>query len=195
MDTTHANPELFAALAAAQSEVENADKTAKNAHFNNKYADLAEVLNTVRPVFSKNGLSITQATGFNGELVTVTTLLAHKGGGYITSEAACKPAKTDAQGIGAATTYLRRYSLAAMTGVAQEDDDGNAAAHNGKPQAVPKAEKVISEQEEIDLRTALGDDTSRIEGCCAYFGVERLSDLPASKLAEAKTLATRKRAA
>ena len=40
----HATPELFAALADAQGEVENASKNAANPHFRSKYADLAEVL-------------------------------------------------------------------------------------------------------------------------------------------------------
>lgn len=134
-----ATPELFAALAAAQGEVENASKSSNNPHFRSKYADLAEVLNTVRPVFAAHGLSIMQSTAFNGAFVSVTTLIGHKDGGLIYSTASCVPAKTDAQGVGAATTYLRRYSLAAMAGIAQEDDDGNAAAHNRKPQAVTEA--------------------------------------------------------
>jgi len=138
MDTSHANPALFAALAAAQGEIENAAKNAANPHFRSKYADLAEVLNTVRPVFAKNGLSMLQSTGFDGALVSVTTLVAHKDGGFLTAVASCVPAKTDAQGVGSATTYLRRYSAAAVAGIAQEDDDGTAAAHNGKPQPVTK---------------------------------------------------------
>lgn len=133
MDLQHATPELFTALAKAQAEVENADKNSSNPHFKSKYADLAEVLNTVRPVFAKHGLSILQAPSFDGALCHVTTTIAHSGGGHVTSIASCVPAKTDGQGIGAATTYLRRYSLSAMAGVAQEDDDGNAAAHSGKP--------------------------------------------------------------
>ena len=32
------------------------------------------------------------------------------------------------KGVGSAVTYLRRYSAAAMAGIAQEDDDGNGAA-------------------------------------------------------------------
>lgn len=138
MNTDKATPELFAALALAQAEVENADKNSSNPHFKSKYADLAEVLNTVRPVFSKHGLSILQSTEFNGSLVSVTTAVAHKSGGIVTSTAACVPAKTDAQGVGSATTYLRRYSLSAMAGVAQEDDDGQSSAHNRKPVVVGK---------------------------------------------------------
>lgn len=134
MNTDKATPELYAALAEAQAEVENASKNSANPHFKSKYADLAEVLNTVRPVFAKHGLSILQSTEFNGSLVSVSTAVAHKSGGIVTSTASCVPAKSDAQGVGSATTYLRRYSLAAMCGVAQEDDDGQSAAHNRKPE-------------------------------------------------------------
>lgn len=136
MNTDKATPELFAALALAQGEIENAAKNSNNPHFKSKYADLAEVLNTVRPVFAKHGLTLIQSTEFNGALVSVVTLLAHKSGGFITATASCVPAKTDAQGVGSATTYLRRYSAAAVAGIAQEDDDGQSAAHNGKPASV-----------------------------------------------------------
>lgn len=138
MNTEKATPELFGALAKAQAEVENATKGSSNPHFKSRYADLAEVLNTVRPVFAKNGIAILQSTGFDGSLVSVSTILAHASGGLVSSVASCVPAKTDGQGIGAATTYLRRYSLAAMAGVAQEDDDGNSAAHSKTPEEIAK---------------------------------------------------------
>jgi hypothetical protein len=141
MNTEHATPELFAAIAKAQSEVENATKGSTNPHFKSKYADLAEVLNTVRPTFAKHGLSLLQSTAFEGSLVSVTTVVAHESGGHVSSVASCVPAKSDAQGIGAATTYLRRYGLAAMTGVAQEDDDGAGASHNREPVPVTEARK------------------------------------------------------
>jgi hypothetical protein len=139
MELSNANAPLFAALAAAQAEVENAIKGNVNPHFKSRYADLAEVLNTVRPVFARHGLSILQSTAFDGINVSVTTTLAHAEGGWVSSCASCVPARVDAQGIGAATTYLRRYALAAMAGVAQEDDDGNAASHQQRP-ATPARE-------------------------------------------------------
>jgi hypothetical protein len=83
MNLEHATPELFAALAKAQNAVENAHKGSLNPHFKNRYADLAEVLNTVRPVFSECGLSIVQETSFDGSLVSVTTALCHEKGGYV----------------------------------------------------------------------------------------------------------------
>jgi hypothetical protein len=79
---------------------------------------------------------LTQFPEFDGARASVVTVIGHKEGGYITGTAACVPAKSDAQGIGAATTYLRRYGAAAAAGIAQEDDDGQAAAHNKKPAAV-----------------------------------------------------------
>jgi hypothetical protein len=136
MNTEHANAALFAALALAQGEIENASKNAANPHFKSKYADLAEVLNTIRPVFAKHGLTLVQFPQFDGARASVETLIGHKDGGYVTSLASCVPAKSDAQGIGSATTYLRRYSAAAAAGIAQEDDDGQAAAHNKKPSPV-----------------------------------------------------------
>lgn len=132
MDTSNATPELFAAISVAQGKIENATKNAQNPHFKNNYADLAEVLNTVRPVFSGEGLSLIQSTEFDGDLVSVSTVIGHKSGGFITSRASCKPVKLDAQGIGAATTYLRRYSAAAIAGISQEDEDGNNASSRSK---------------------------------------------------------------
>src|SRR3546814_15315310 len=108
---------------------------------------LAEILNTTRPVFAKHGLSLSQFPGFDGALASVTTLIAHKSGGYITAVASCVPAKTDAQGIGSATTYLRRYPAAAAAGIAQEGEAGHAAAPNGNPKAVSNAERAKAQRQ------------------------------------------------
>lgn len=119
--------ELATALAKAQAELENASKTSANPHFKSKYADLAEILNTVRPVFSANGLSVTQCPSFNAGIVSVETVLMHSSGQWMSSIISAPVGKQDAQGVGSAVTYCRRYALAAVAGVAQEDDDGNAS--------------------------------------------------------------------
>jgi hypothetical protein len=134
--------ELATALAKAQAEVENASKNAANPHFKSKYADLAEVLNTVRPVFSRNGLAIIQSPGFADGLASITTTIAHSSGQYMTDTVHAPVGKQDAQGVGSALTYLRRYSLAAFAGVAQEDDDGNAASQKAPQQARMSADQL-----------------------------------------------------
>jgi len=130
MNTDKATPELFTALSAAQGEIENAEKNSTNPHFGSRYANLAEVLNTIRPVFAKHGLSIVQSPSFDGSHASVTTIVAHSSGGFIVDRASCVPKKFDGQGIGDSTTYLRRYAAAAFAGIAQEDDDGESAKHD-----------------------------------------------------------------
>lgn len=173
MNTNHATPELFAALAKAQAEVENATKSSTNPHFKNRYADLAEVLNTVRPVFAKHGLSLIQSPSFDGSLASVTTTIAHSGGGYVSGTASCVPGKSDAQQIGSATTYLRRYALAAMCGVAQEDDDGNSVAHDNKPAALPVAvEAAIKSAESVEALRALYKGLPKAQQVAAVPAIE-----------------------
>jgi hypothetical protein len=131
---------LAKAIALSQLHVENALKSSTNPHFKSKYADLAEILNTVRPVFSANGIAIVQTPTFESGVASVETMLCHESGEFISSICSSPVSKQDAQGIGSAITYLRRYSLAAMCGVAQEDDDGNGASDKDKPKqpATPK---------------------------------------------------------
>lgn len=134
---------LAQALAKAQGEMENASKNSQNPHFRSKYADLAEIINTVRPVLAKHGLSVTQFPSYDGTLAHVETVIAHESGEWMSGITSSPVQKADPQGIGSATTYLRRYSLAAVCNLAQEDDDANAASKGPKqaaqaPKAAPK---------------------------------------------------------
>ena len=204
MNLDHATPELFAALAKAQNAVENAHKGSLNPHFKNRYADLAEVLNTVRPVFSECGLSIIQETSFDGSLVSVTTALCHEKGGFITATASCVPAKADAQGVGAATTYLRRYSLAAITGVAQEDDDGQSAINPAKANPVKSvAAPAQAPASNPVVVYAITDDLIKLRQRMTYLQVneaaflnkldiESISTMPANKVVRANQLLDKK---
>jgi hypothetical protein len=66
MYTETGNAELYGALAKAQGEIVNAAKNAKNPHFKSDYADLASILDTVKPALSKNGIAVFQGTAFDG---------------------------------------------------------------------------------------------------------------------------------
>lgn len=120
--------DLAAALAKAQGEIKNAAKSSDNLYFKSKYADLAEVLSVAREPLAKNGLSIMQANeGVTNGYMSVTTLLLHSSGQFIKATGTFPVGKQDPQGAGSALTYARRYSLAAMLGIAQDDDDANTA--------------------------------------------------------------------
>ena len=154
--------ELAAALALAQGEVENAHKNSANPHFRSKYADLAEIINTVRPVFAKHGLAIVQSPSYADGLVSVTTLLTHKSGQWIRDVASSPAPKLDPQGVGSAVTYLRRYAIGAFACIASEaDDDGNAASQRkvASPSAsdLEKASNMLRACQSLaDLKTAYG---------------------------------------
>jgi hypothetical protein len=114
---------LFAALAAFQAEVRNPAFDAVG-HHKNGYATLQQHLQTIRPVLSKHGLSLIQLISTLDQRIVVRTVLAHANGGWIGSEAAV-PMGDDIQKMAGKITYLRRYMVAAITGVAgDQDDDG-----------------------------------------------------------------------
>ncbi len=120
--------ELATALAKAQGEMRNAGKNADNPYFKSKYADLSEILKAAKEPLAKYGLAIMQLyDGMSGKDISVTTMLMHSSGQYIANTGNYPVTKQDIQGVGSAITYARRYSLAAMLGLAQEDDDGNTA--------------------------------------------------------------------
>ena len=133
MRTSESIQDLSAAMAAAQGAMKPAVKDATNPHFKSKYADLSSVFEAVREPFAKNGLSVWQELGNAEGGVTVTTRLVHKTGQWVEFGPLYVPAgKQDAQGLGSAATYARRYGLASALGVcADEDDDGTAASQGG----------------------------------------------------------------
>jgi hypothetical protein len=120
--------ELFAALALTQSELKGAQKDGKNPYFKSKYATLSSVWEAARDPLTKHGLCVTQVFNTKDDRLYLTTILAHKSGQYILSEAELPlGAKKDPQAIGSAISYFRRYALAAIVGISTADDDAEEA--------------------------------------------------------------------
>lgn len=125
---------LAAALAKAQGEISGAKKDEENPFYKSKYADLASVWDACREPLSKHGLSVIQTTGFDSkDQFTLFTVLAHSSGEWIESAYPLNPVKNDPQGMGSCVSYARRYSLAAIVGIYQVDDDGNEASLSSRP--------------------------------------------------------------
>lgn len=149
MNTSPTIGELATALAAAQREIGVAVKDATNPHFRSKYADLQAIDEACRPSLSRHGIAIAQGTGYADGFVFVTTRLMHaESGEWIESTLHIAPSKHDAQGVGSAITYARRFGLSALAAVpAGVDDDGEAAvgrgAPHGQPVAVPPPATVV----------------------------------------------------
>lgn len=122
--------ELAAALSKFQGKVNNPNNshTADAGKFKYKYAPLDEILNLIRPLLAAEGLSVIQSPIREDNLVGVKTLLLHASGQYMEFEPILLPLeKTTAQGVGAAITYSRRYSISSILGIASENDDDAAS--------------------------------------------------------------------
>lgn len=128
METSDNIGQLTKALSVAHQSFKPVLKDASNPFFKSKYADLAGVIESTSDALSKNGLVIIQSPRLKENRVSVTTLLAHSSGEWISDELELPLSKFDAQGAGSAITYARRYAYQAIVGVAAEDDDGNAAS-------------------------------------------------------------------
>ena len=118
---------LAGALAKAQGMMGGVAKGKVNPFYKSKYADISDCLDACLPALSKNGLAISQGNRFcNTTGYYITTTLLHESGQWLKSEIRIPLTnKKDAQEIGSACTYGRRYGLTAMVGLAQIDDDGN----------------------------------------------------------------------
>ena len=134
MNKSEAINDLAAALAKAQSQMTGAIKDSANPFFKSKYADLASVWEACRKPLSDNGLSVTQMV--NG--ANLDTLLMHASGQWVSSTAVLAPVKNDPQGMGSCISYMRRYCLAAIVGVFQQDDDAESAVGRNPNRAQPR---------------------------------------------------------
>ena len=129
--------ELAAALSKAQGDMQAAIKDCVNPFYKSKYADLGSVWDAARPVLAKNGLCVMQTTEMVGDKIALVTTLAHSSGQWMKSYLPLNPSKNDSQGVGAAITYSRRFSLSALVGVVcDDDDDGETAVGRGKTKNV-----------------------------------------------------------
>lgn len=110
-------------------------KTSLNPHFQSKYADLSSIVEMAAPILAKHGLSVIQApeTEWTQDgtipVDVLTTTVMHESGQFFQFTTPIYATKKDAQGYGSGVTYARRYAYsAALSIVADVDDDGNAAS-------------------------------------------------------------------
>ena len=138
----------------AQKEIKHAVKDSKNPHMRNTYASLNAVIDEVKPVLNKHGLVLTQLVHMISDMpgyVAVSTKVVHAESGEFEKDQVFVPVKhkfnkegvdlgPDAQELGSAITYGRRYGLQALCAIASEDDDGNSAAGVAAPVSSPAAQ-------------------------------------------------------
>jgi hypothetical protein len=148
MKTSPSITTIAAVLPKAQAEIKGALKDATNPHFRSKYADLTSVIEACKAALNKHGITFLQPVRSGEDGVIVETVLLHTSGEWISDELELPVSKNDAQGVGSAITYGRRYGLQSMVGIPAEDDDGNAAAKSPADRVL--ARPTDAKQEAVD---------------------------------------------
>lgn len=120
---------LAAALCQAQKQFKVAAKSGYNPHFKSHYSTLKDQIEATQDGLHANGLSVIHRPQNDGNgMVGVETLLVHISGQILPTMLLLKPTSDSPQAAGSAISYAKRYNYGAITGLAEEDDDGNAAS-------------------------------------------------------------------
>jgi hypothetical protein len=101
-----------------------------------KHEDLAEVIETIRPVLHKHGLAHRFRTEQTGDHVTVTCIITghgHREETALSSTRDTSGGKNNLQEIASTVTYLERYTLKAALGLAASHDDDGRGSEGGTP--------------------------------------------------------------
>jgi len=149
MKTSESITKIAPALVNAQKDFLSAKKSSNNPFFKSKYADLQSVISAVKESLNDNGIAFIQSpTESENDVLKLTTRLLHESGEWIEDTSVCPLVKRDPQAFGSALSYLRRYSLSAMLGIYQADDDGNEAT---KKTDVDVTDIVVAIKEASDM--------------------------------------------
>ena len=132
------------ALATAQGECKDIQKNKQG--YGYKYATLESILSMLRPVLAKNKLSIIQSHGIENNIITVTTRLMHSSGEWLEDTGGVEfqvlKGMNNAQSVGSAITYLRRYQISAFMNITSDEDvDGEADVAQTKKNTQQPAEQ------------------------------------------------------
>lgn len=168
---------LIEALAKAQLKFKPVLKQNENAAFTrgnriSYYADLATYIDATQAALAEQGLVVTQWPDVAPEAksMSLVSFLMHSSGewmrGRLTLPATGRDGFTP-QSCGSSITYARRYSYAAITGCASEDDDGNAASGKGTAEAAQQVG-----QAKIDALKAKAKAAEPVQLCCYPAGEE-----------------------
>ncbi|MGF6434352.1 ERF family protein [Bradyrhizobium elkanii] len=176
------------AISGAKAEIPPIQRNAKG-HNDKRYADFAAIAKVVDPILSKHGLSYRFRTS-QGERISVTCVLSHKSGHSeettLSGPADASGSKNAIQAIGSTLTYLQRYSLVQMLGLAASNDDDGKSAADGE---------MIS-QDQVEQLIALADEVGADKRAfCQYFKVDGIAQLPAMEFNRAVAALNKKRGA
>jgi len=114
---------IYQKLFHLQQEIGSISKDAKNPFYKSKYFDINSLIGQLKPLLAKHKLLLMQPINDN----KVYSVIHDLDGSSVTSSMEL-PVGLDAQKMGSAVTYFRRYTLQSLLGLQAVDDDGNLAS-------------------------------------------------------------------
>lgn len=144
--------------------------SSKGPNINYRHASLANVTEKINSALSQHGLSATWDISNNKDLVEVTCKITHCDG-HSEQTKICAPidvggSKNSIQSIGSTISYLQRYTLLSLTGLAAQDGDDDG-----------RGSERISEEEVANLKTELESLGVDIELFLKFMKVDRLENI------------------
>lgn len=175
-------------MAAAKAEIpviaknREVDFTSQKGRTHYWYEDLSAVASVVTPILARHHLSYRFRTSSPpNEPVTVTCIISHRLG-HCEENTLCGPRddtgnKNSLQQVGSALTYLQRMTLKAALGLAAaKDDDGRTSAAENNP---------VNDEQAAEITLLLTETKSDLDRFLKWAGAESVSDIMASKYADA----------
>lgn len=188
-ETGQARKAFDRSIAAAKAKMTPIQRNAKG-HNDKRYADFAAIAKVVDPILSEHGLSYRFRTA-QGDRISVTCILSHEDGHSeettLSGPADASGSKNAIQAIGSTLTYLQRYSLVQMLGLAASNDDDGKTASAGDKITDEQAKEIADKCKEVS-------DTFDAN-FCTYFGIETIADLPAKDYQRALIAISKKKGA
>jgi len=190
--------EIAAALSKAQGEFPRISVNQENPFFKSSFADLNNIVRTIRPAMSKYGLSLTQQQKImpDGASLLVTRL-RHSSGQWIEGRVRILPPKNDMQSYASTLSYMKRHSIMALLNLTIDsdyaDDDAEVAmvtqretfakgtAINRKYDPREQSAEVITREQLDELEYELSQYPDITEMVLDGLKIQSLADMPKSK--------------
>ena len=144
------------------------------------HATLGQVASAIGTALSKHGLSASWKIEQNGQIVvtcTITHELGHSESTSLSAAADTSGSKNAIQAIGSTITYLQRYTLLALTGIAAKGTDNDGG---GSDPVEYITEKQLSQI--VDMANESGTDAGKF---LKYMAVKSLEAIPAAQFDKA----------
>lgn len=129
-----AKPSIWKAMMQFRGKVDQVERTSKNEFLSYKYANINNIIDTIKPVLYELGMGYVQTVQYvDGiDLLNTRIYLVDHPEEFIESNIRLIMAKEDSQALGSSITYNRRYALWSMFSLEVQDDDGERATHGAK---------------------------------------------------------------